>query len=298
MGSTGMPPQELTLPQNKDASTNVDIAVIDLSSWTEASLSGKTSMAATWHQAFSTHGLVWLVGHGLGPLYQHVADQWSHFCDQDDEEKRKYSALWYGSSGYNAQGAEAVARSEGGPGEPDPVESLESGYQDQFGGPFPRAANGYPGGDSLIDPCFQLYCQLVLKVLHPCLNCLPGSHDGGGQACQLLDGERQHVRSVETCTVQAQRESRFPSSLRGAHRLQQLHLLVAQQDERAASQVERILDPDSSSPRPSGRPSGQPGRPHGGLDRRGLEVSEAPGSSLGPRTRRASFHCLVLRTKP
>jgi len=170
MGSTEMPPQELTLPQNKDASTNVDIAVIDLSSWTEASLSDKTSMAATWHQAFSTHGLVWLVGHGLGPLYQHVAAQWSHFCHQDDEEKRKYSALWYGSSGYNAQGAEAVARSEGGPGEPDPVESLESGYQDQFGGPFPRAANGYPGGDSLIDPCFQLYCQLVLKVLHPCLS--------------------------------------------------------------------------------------------------------------------------------
>ena len=32
--------------------------VIDLSSWTEASLSDKTSMAATWHQAFSTHGLV------------------------------------------------------------------------------------------------------------------------------------------------------------------------------------------------------------------------------------------------
>merc|ERR1711963_1046631 len=57
-----------------------------------ASLSDKTSMAATWHQAFSTHGLVWLVGHGLGPLYQHVAAQWSHFCHQDDEEKRKYSA--------------------------------------------------------------------------------------------------------------------------------------------------------------------------------------------------------------
>ena len=34
------------------------LQVIDLSSWTEASLSGKTSMAATWHQAFSTHGLV------------------------------------------------------------------------------------------------------------------------------------------------------------------------------------------------------------------------------------------------
>ena len=34
------------------------LQVIDLSSWTEASLSDKTSMAATWHQAFSTHGLV------------------------------------------------------------------------------------------------------------------------------------------------------------------------------------------------------------------------------------------------
>merc|ERR1712223_1594689 len=112
MGSTEMPPQELALPQNKDASTNVDITVIDLSSWTEASLSDKTSMAATWHQAFSTHGLVWLVGHGLDPLYQQGAAQWSHFCHQDDEEKRKYSALWYGSSGYNAQGAEAVARFE------------------------------------------------------------------------------------------------------------------------------------------------------------------------------------------
>ena len=31
-----------------------------------------------------------------------------------------------------------IPRSEGGPGEPDPAESLESGYQDQFGGPFPR----------------------------------------------------------------------------------------------------------------------------------------------------------------
>ena len=30
--------------------------------------------------------------------------------------------------------------------------------------PLPRAATGYPGGDSLMDPCLQLYCQLVLKV--------------------------------------------------------------------------------------------------------------------------------------
>jgi len=174
MGSPAMPPQELTVPQDKGINATTDIPVIDLASWneatTEVSSSRKASLAATWHRAFSTHGLVWLVGHGLDPLYEHVAAKWRHFCQQDDAEKRKYSALWYGSSGYNRVGAEAVARSEGGDGEPDPVESLESGYEDQFGGPFPRAATGYPGGDSLMDPCLQLYCQLVLKVLNPCLS--------------------------------------------------------------------------------------------------------------------------------
>jgi len=88
--------------------------VIDLASWNEGSTpvssSTKASQAATWHQAFSTHGLVWLVGHGLDPLYEHVAAKWRHFCQQEDAEKRKYSALWYGSSGYNKVGAEAVAR--------------------------------------------------------------------------------------------------------------------------------------------------------------------------------------------
>ena len=72
-----------------------------------------------------------MVGHGLDPLYEHVATEWKDFCQQDDTEKRKYSALWYintsyfyilyisngsrsiaryGSSGYNRVGAEAVAR--------------------------------------------------------------------------------------------------------------------------------------------------------------------------------------------
>ena len=80
---------------------------------------------------FSSDSLqVWLVGHGLDPLYQHVAAEWATFCHRDDAEKRKYSALWslalifdvgkqaqespfmprYGSSGYNRVGAEAVAR--------------------------------------------------------------------------------------------------------------------------------------------------------------------------------------------
>jgi len=133
MGSPAMPPQEFTGPQDKGINASADIPVIDLTSWNEASTqvssSTKASQAATWHQAFSTHGLVWLVGHGLDPLYEHVAAKWKHFCQHDDAEKRKYSALWYGSSGYNKVGAEAVARSEGGDGEPDPVESLESGHQ-------------------------------------------------------------------------------------------------------------------------------------------------------------------------
>ena len=37
---------------------------------------------------------VWLVGHGLDPLYEHVAAEWRSFCHRDDAEKRKYSALW------------------------------------------------------------------------------------------------------------------------------------------------------------------------------------------------------------
>ena len=36
---------------------------------------------------------------------------------------------------------------------------------------MPRAATGYPGGDSLMDPCLQLYCQLVLKVHPSVLEC-------------------------------------------------------------------------------------------------------------------------------
>jgi isopenicillin N synthase-like dioxygenase len=49
------------------------------------------------------------------------------------------------------------------------VESLESGYSDQFGGPFPRAATGYPGGDSLLQACAALQTALHATVLAPCL---------------------------------------------------------------------------------------------------------------------------------
>ena len=63
-----------------------------------------------------------------------------------------------------------TCRSEGGEGAPDPVESLESGYWEQFGGAFPRAATGYPGGDALRDACRALRDTLEGQVLLPCLS--------------------------------------------------------------------------------------------------------------------------------
>jgi len=146
------------------------IPVINLSSWGKnVPSSTKASFAKDWHSAFSTHGLVWLTNHGLDSLYDCAQSEWATFCRLDQAEKEKYSAPSYGCTGYNKVGAEAVARSEGGMGSADPVESLESGYENQFEGPFPRAANGYKGGDKLRDACHNLYQALETKVLVPCL---------------------------------------------------------------------------------------------------------------------------------
>jgi len=153
-----------------DPVSDPKIPVINLSSWNQdASSSTKASLAKEWHAAFSTHGLVWLTKHGLDPLYDIVQSEWKNFCRMDQAEKEKFSAPSYGCTGYNKVGAEAVARSEGGLGAADPVESLESGYESQFEGPFPRAANGYQGGDKLRDACHSLYQALETKVLAPCL---------------------------------------------------------------------------------------------------------------------------------
>ena len=81
-----------------------------------------------------------------------------------------------------------------------------------------------------------------------------------------------------------------------AHRLQWLHFPVAQQDQWAGSQVERFVDSDSTSARRSTRTPGQPGRPDGGLDGRGLEVPETPSTSLLTETGRALLYCLVFRS--
>jgi len=146
------------------------IPVLDLSKWSKnASSSTKASLAKDWHAAFSSHGLVWLTNHGLDSLYNSVQSEWRNFCMLDQEEKENFSAPSYGSTGYNNIGAEAVGRSDGGEGAPDPVESLESGYENQFEGPFPREANGYKGGDALRDACRNLYKALDTKVLEPCL---------------------------------------------------------------------------------------------------------------------------------
>ena len=50
------------------------------------------------------------------------------------------------------------------------MESLESGYGEQFGGAFPRAATGYLGGDTLRDACRLLRDALESQVLLPCLS--------------------------------------------------------------------------------------------------------------------------------
>ena len=74
-------------------------------------------------------------------------------CKLGGKVQNEEMCFSYGSTGYNKVGAEAVARfrimptaiftdghsrSEGGSGTADPVESLESGYEGQFEGPFPR----------------------------------------------------------------------------------------------------------------------------------------------------------------
>ena len=135
-----MPPQELTLPQEKDNNGAADIPVTNCIEHVFDSISGDrpcllaqplnksfpcrhlaSSLFHTWPgsclnfnipffrliERFSRFPFgyaycwlleslkVWVVGHGLDPLYEHVATEWKEFCQQDDTEKRKYSALWY-----------------------------------------------------------------------------------------------------------------------------------------------------------------------------------------------------------
>ena len=113
---------------------------IDLSVWTKptATAAELEKIASDWDSAFHSSGLVYLTNHGLGELYHMAADEWSHFCAMQAEEKEKFSTSVYGASGYNSVGREAVALSEADVEEgsdvvlADPVESLENGYSDGF----------------------------------------------------------------------------------------------------------------------------------------------------------------------
>jgi len=150
--------------------TEAVIPVIDLTVWRSSDTKTRAALAQTWYSAFATQGMVWVTGHGLEHIYREVDTEWRHFCRMDQQEKDRYSSAHYGASGYNCIGKEAVARSDGEEGDPDPVESLECGYTDQFLGPFPRCSTLYPRGDSLYDCCQSLYTSLESSVLTSCLS--------------------------------------------------------------------------------------------------------------------------------
>ena len=112
---------------------------------------------------------MWLSGHGLSSHLNSAAQEWRQFTSLPARDKARHAAVIYGQSGYNGPGSEAVGRSEGGQARADPVESLESGYTEQFLGPFPRAETGYKGGDGLRDSCQRLYRAINSEVVRPCL---------------------------------------------------------------------------------------------------------------------------------
>ena len=153
------------------------VPTIDLSEWTSptATEEDRERIAATWHSAFHSTGLVYLTNHGLGDLYHKAAHEWEHFCAMDQGEKEKFSSAVYGACGYNSVGKEAVALSEhtsdecNDPTLADPVESLENGYSSAFDGAFPRSENGYVRGDALRNGCVRLYEALDKDVVRPCL---------------------------------------------------------------------------------------------------------------------------------
>ena len=147
-------------------SMRLDIHTIDLAQWTEAAPGSEVreAIARTWHQAASSHGLLYLRGHGLGARYEAVSRAWLQFCACEAAHKERFSAPVYGACGYNRVGAEAVSLSEAGAEDaaPDPVESLENGYSAACGGRFPRAENGYRHGDTLRTE----YTGYTLKTFH------------------------------------------------------------------------------------------------------------------------------------
>merc|ERR1711936_1547965 len=150
---------------------------IDLSKWTSSTATDEElqSISQAWHSAFHSSGLVYLTNHGISHLYQKAEEEWQLFCSLEAKEKEKFASEVYCACGYNCVGKEAVALSEDGEHTsaatlPDPVESLENGYSDEFGGAFPQSANGYVRGDALRDACLALYKNIDKNILRPCLS--------------------------------------------------------------------------------------------------------------------------------
>ena len=151
------------------------IQTIDLSRWKSQTDSEEDLevIARTWHSAFKSHGLVYLTNHGLETEFRTLCQEWLRFCACNQDHKNQFSSSEYGEEGYNRVGKEAVALSEDDTddSDPDPVESLENGYNScNFDGCFPRAENNYKHGDSLRDAYSDLFHQMKKHVIQPCLD--------------------------------------------------------------------------------------------------------------------------------
>ena len=148
------------------------IPTISLAAWRSERAGEREAIVRAWSSAFSQHGLFYLSNHGLAPLYHRVCRQWLHFCSLQPQHKERFSASAYGKSGYNCVGKESVALSETSTmsATPDPVESLENGYDEKFEGNFPQQSNGYVNGDSFKNDCKTLYQALHTEVILPCLD--------------------------------------------------------------------------------------------------------------------------------
>ena len=87
----------------------LEIQSIDLASWLKLRKENEKcasldEIAKNWHEAFKSHGLVYLKNHGLSELYHNVCKKWLEFCQCDQSHKNVFSARIYGECGYNCVG--------------------------------------------------------------------------------------------------------------------------------------------------------------------------------------------------
>ena len=68
----------------------LSIQTIDLAKWLSKTTTDeeRKAMAGSWHAAFKSHGLVYLINHGLQDSQRKVCREWLRFCDLDQAKSR------------------------------------------------------------------------------------------------------------------------------------------------------------------------------------------------------------------